>query len=399
MNKLIVCFGLFLIFLACGMKEITPAEEEIEIDPFLYKRGALQKGETLANALMKKEIDNATVYKLVNQLDTIYNLRRSHPADSFIVKYDSLNVIHELRYMPDNIHTYSVIKDTADIYFTRIDTLKTRIYLKVVEGTIESSLWQAVIDAGSEPSLVMTFTQIFQWDIDFFIDPQKGDKFKMVHEIYVNENGKKVRNGNILAAQYATRGYNKIAYRYQNEQGIIKYYDETGKSFQKAFLKSPLNYKRISSYFGKRTHPVTKKVSMHNGVDYAAAYGTPVEATADGTVIYAAWHPNHTGNTVKIRHANGYETLYGHLSKFGKYKVGNRVQQHDIVGYVGSTGRSTGPHLHYTIYHYGKPINPLKLKNVSGPPVPKNEMIKFNETVLFLNQFILAETAQLNDYN
>lgn len=374
-----VLFFLIIVFslISCASRE----EENIEIDPFIYTRGKLEKGETLAKSLIDLGVENSTVYQMVNQLDTIYDLRRSQPADSFVVKYDTLNVIHELRYMPNNIHTYRVIKDSLANFFVQVDTLRTTIFHKVVSGTIETSLWQAVLDAEASPALAVLFTQIFQWDIDFFIDPQKGDKFKMIFEQYLDENQRLIRTGNILAAQYSTIGYDKIAYLYTDAKGYAKYYDESGKSFQKAFLKSPLNYKRITSYFGRRTHPITKKVSHHNGVDYAAAYGTPVEATADGTVIYASWHPNHTGNTVKIRHANGYVTLYGHLSKYGKYKIGDRVKQHDIVGYVGSTGRSTGPHLHYTIYHHGNPINPLKLQNVSGPPVPQNEMDLFKETV------------------
>jgi murein DD-endopeptidase MepM/ murein hydrolase activator NlpD len=374
-----------MLLVFCHKREIEEIEEP---DPFIYKRGFIQKGETLAKALKDQGLDNVTVYKLVNKLDTIYNLRRSQPADSFVVKLDTLNIIHELRYMPDRIHTYRVIIDTLQNYFTRIDTLNTRIRYKTIEGEISSSLWQAVLDAKGNPGLAMSFTQIFQWDIDFFIDPQKGDKFSILYEEIVNENGDYIKDASILAANYSTRGYDKTAYRFTSSNGLTRYYDDSGKSFQKAFLKSPLNYKRISSYFGRRVHPVTRKVSQHNGVDYAAAHGTPVEATADGVVTYAAWHPNHTGNTVKIRHANGYETLYGHLSKFGRFKVGHRIKQHDIIGYVGSTGRSTGSHLHYTIYLHGKPINPLSLKNVSGPPLPTNEKAEFSVIVDRLNRLM-----------
>jgi murein DD-endopeptidase MepM/ murein hydrolase activator NlpD len=394
MNKLfLMLFVAVILLISCATEE---PEEIIEIDPFIYKRGALEEGEILANALMNEGIDNHVVYRFVNKLNLIYDLRHAHPADSFVVVYDTLNVIQELRYMPDKIHTYRVMIDTYNSstdsiyeYYTRIDTLQTTIKIKELVGEINSSLWQAVLDADGNPGLAMTFTQIFQWDIDFFIDPQKGDMFKMVYEEYVTEKNEYVKTGKILAAQYTTRGYDKIAYRYTAQNGSSKYYDETGKSFQKAFLKSPLNYTRITSNFGWRTHPVTKKKSMHNGVDYGAARGTPVEATADGTVIYAAWHPNHTGNTVKIRHSNGYVTLYGHLSKYGKYKVGNRVQQHDIIGYVGSTGRSTGPHLHYTIYHHGNPINPMKLKNVSGKAITKKEMPDFELVVKKMKTYMI----------
>ena len=330
-------------------------------------------------------------------MDSIYNLRRAHPADSFVVRLDTLDVMHELIYIHDKIHTYRVIRDTADVFFTQIDTLKLVKEIDTFDGVMESSLWNAVINGGEGPALAVMMSQIFQWDIDFFIDPQKGDSFTLAFEQYKTESGEFIKYGEILVAQYTSRNYDNIAYRYTNNKGISKYYDENGKSFQKAFLKSPLNYKRISSYFGMRKHPITKKSWMHNGVDYAATYGTPVEASADGTIIHRGWKGGHPsvngrtggyGKTIIIRHPNGYKTLYGHLSSYGKYKVGNKVKQHDIIGYVGSTGLSTGNHLHYTIYQYGKAINPLRLKNVSGPPVPKGEMELFQIHVDSLRTYL-----------
>jgi len=368
---------LLLAIISCTQKKEIVVEE---IDPFIYKTGSLKSGETLAKALIKKDIDNIIVYKMVNKLDSIYDLRKSHPADSFIVRLDSLDVIHELTYIPDKITSFHVIRDTSDNYFTRIDSLPVTKTIEKCDGVILSSLYKAMIDEGENAALPVMFSQIFQWDIDFFIDPQKGDGFHLVYE-KVSANNEFIDYGEILVAQYKSKNYDNTAYSYKNKKGITKYYNEKGESFQKAFLKSPLNYKRISSYFGRRYHPITKKASMHNGVDYAAAYGTPVEAAADGTVIKASWNKRHTGETVKIRHTNGYVTLYGHLSKYGKYKTGDRVKQHDVIGYVGSTGRSTGPHLHYTIYHHGVAINPLKLKNVSGPPVPKAEIEDFKVVV------------------
>ncbi|MBC8415480.1 MAG: M23 family metallopeptidase [Candidatus Cloacimonetes bacterium] len=391
MNRFFVFCLLLLILLSCSKK--TPEE----IDPFIYLSGSLQEGETLANALIDEGIENATVYKFVNKMDSIYNLRRAQPADSFVVRLDTLDVMHELIYIPDKIHTYRVIRDTADVFLTQIDTLKLVKEIDTFEGVMESSLWNAVIDGGEGPALAVMMSQIFQWDIDFFIDPQKGNSFTLAFEQYKTESGEFIKYGEILVAQYTSRNYDNIAYRYTNNKGISKYYDENGKSFQKAFLKSPLNYRRISSYFGMRRHPITKKSWMHNGVDYAAAYGTPVEASADGTIIHGGWKGGHPsvngrtggyGKTIIIRHANGYKTLYGHLSSYGKYKVGNKVKQHDIIGYVGSTGLSTGNHLHYTIYQYEKAINPLRLKNVSGPPVPKGEMELFQIHVDSLRTYL-----------
>ncbi len=386
MKKLIFLL-LLIVVLSCTQKKEIEVEE---IDPFIYKTGSLKSGETLANALIEKDINNAVVYKMVNKLDSIFDLRKSHPADSFVVKLDSLDIVQELIYMPTKTVSYHVVKDTSDNYYTRIDSLPLMKTIEKCEGMILSSLYKAMIDAGEIAALPVMFSQIFQWDIDFFIDPQKGDEFRLVYE-KISCHNEFIEYGEILVAQYKSRNYDNIAFRYRNRKGITKYYNEKGESFQKAFLKSPLNYKRISSYFGKRYHPITKKVSVHKGVDYAAAYGTPVEAAADGTVIKASWSKRHTGKTVVIRHANGYKTLYGHLSKYGKYKSGDRVKQHDIIGYVGSTGRSTGNHLHYTIYHHGVAINPLKLKNVSGPPVLKDEMDDFKVKVDSLKSLLYSE--------
>jgi len=357
-----------------------------EKDSFTYKTGKLEKDETLANALMNDGLASGTAYKFVNQLDKIFSLRYAQPNDQYCVKLDTLSEVVEIAFQPNEVHTYWVFRDSARNFTTKIDTLQLVKKNGFCEGKIESSLWNAMVNAGEKPALIMMLTQIFQWDIDFFIDPQKGDKFKLIFEKYTNANDGFVKYGKILVANYESKKIDETAYFFKTKDGTEKYYDENGKCFQKAFLKSPLNYKRITSTFGSRYHPIRKKSIFHNGVDYAASYGTPVEAAADGTVIHCGWKGGHPtvngrkggyGKTVMVRHSNGYKTLYGHLSKYGKYKVGSRVSQHDVIGYVGSTGLSTGNHLHYTIYHHDKAINPLKLKNVSGPPIPKSEMKEF----------------------
>jgi len=395
MKKVVLSIVVLLLLLAC-----TRSKEELEeIDPYIYKTGVLEEGETLANALMDEGLDNGLVYKLVNKLDSLYDLRRAHPNDSFTVKLDTLNVIHELSFRPNQIHNYRVIKDTSDVFYSQIDTLKLVAKISVSEGEIESSLWQGMSDKGIDAATIVMFTQIFQWDIDFFIDPQIGDKFHVVYEKNMDVDGNFVKSGDIIAAKYSSKNYSDTAYRYTNNKNKTRYYDSKGKCIQKAFLKSPLNYKRITSYFGSRYHPIAKKTRFHNGVDYAASYGTPVEASADGTIIHRGWKGGHPtvngkkggyGNTIMIRHGNGYKTLYGHLSSYGKYRVGDRVKQHDIIGYVGSTGLSTGNHLHYTIYLHNKAINPLKLKNVSGPPIPKNEMDEFISSIESLQRYFIS---------
>jgi len=394
MKKLLAILLLLTLIFSCTKKKETVIPPP---DPYIYKHGILQKGETLANALKNKQIENGEVYRLVNKLDSIYNLRQSHPADSFLVKIDTTGIVRELKYFPDNVHTYSVIRDTSNNFIAQIDTLQMDKIIGRCDGVITSSLYQAMINQGESPALPVMFSQIFQWDIDFFIDPQKGDEFHLIYEKY-SHNGKFIKYGDILVAQYKSGNYDNIAYRFKTKNGFTKYYNAKGESFQKAFLKSPLSYKRISSYFGMRFHPIRKKYYFHNGVDFAAAYGTPVEAVADGTVIHVGWKGGHPsvngrkggyGKTVIIRHVNGYKTLYGHLSAYGKgIKVGTKVKQHRIIGYVGSTGLSTGNHLHYTIYHYGKAINPLHLKNVAGPSIPKSEKENFKTVVDSLNNLL-----------
>jgi murein DD-endopeptidase MepM/ murein hydrolase activator NlpD len=400
--KLIIIFITILTLSACSNKDVEKVQK-IEIDlqkeiclptdslaqqtdskplPFLLS-GEIPKGGTLANVLLKNDLNGNAVYAAVNSMDSIFDLRHVQPGDKFEVMTDSSRVIYELTFYRNPIKKYVVFKDSTGKMVARINEETLTLEVDQIEGVLESSLYKTVLAAGEEAALAMLFTQIFQWDIDFFIDPRQGDSIKILFEKYTL-NGEHARYGNILAASYTSKSSEAIAYRYTDSKGASKYYDEKGVCFQKAFLKSPLNFTRISSKFGRRIHPITKKTSMHNGVDYAAPYGTPIEAAADGVIKQACWNAGHTGNTVIIQHPNGYKTLYGHLSKYGKYKAGHKVKQHDVIGYVGSTGRSTGNHLHYTIYHHSKPIDPLKLKNVAGPPVVAAEMADFQPQIALL---------------
>jgi murein DD-endopeptidase MepM/ murein hydrolase activator NlpD len=387
---------------AIGSEQIftdSTAGEQMGMPVTFLMSGEIPKGGVLANVLRENNLNRGEVYEAVSALNEVFDLRRVQPGDKFSVMTDSMGTIYELTFYRNPLKKYMVYRDSTGIMRAIIEEEKLNLEVMVLEGMIESSLYRTVLDASEEPALAMMFTQIFQWDIDFFIDPRQGDRIRILYEKY-SLNGDHVRYGNILAAAYASKSGESVAYRYTDSKGSSRYFTEKGISFQKAFLKSPLNFTRITSKFGRRIHPITKKASMHNGVDYAAPYGTPVEAAADGVIEKARWNPGHTGNTVIIRHPNGYKTLYGHLSKYGKYKEGQRVQQHDVIGYVGSTGRSTGNHLHYTIYHHDKPIDPLKLKNVAGPPVSESEMTIFSQQVenLKAQLFVPVQTEEAIDY-
>ena len=383
---------IIFVIIGCSKEDST-----IEIDPYIYIHGKIKKGESLYSELLNNNIDVTDAYKITNSLNKIYNLKFTHPDDSFLVKVDTLNQVQVLEFYPDKFKRFIVQRDTSGNYITHKEEIELTREIKISSATIESSLWQAFINNGINPQIVTNYSDIFQWDIDFFIDPREGDSCKLVYETFTH-NGEILKYGNILAASYKGKNFDLTAYYYSNGDKYHSYYDKDGRSFQKAFLKSPLNYSYVSSYFGMRLHPITKKYWLHNGVDFAAPFGTPVQASADGVVIHKGWKGGHPtpsgntggyGNTIMIRHANGYKTLYGHLSRYARgIKVGTRVKQHDIIGYVGSTGWSTGPHLHYTIYQHDKAINPLKLRNVAGPPIPKELMGDFNKVVTTMDKVL-----------
>ncbi len=393
----LLVFSFTFILFSC-VDHVT--EQQEEKDPYNYIEGSLNPGETLAQALQRRGLGFSVFTPFLNELNTIYNLRRCLPADSFSVRIDSLNNIHELNYFPvrEKIRTYSVLLDTVGTYHSRIDTLQTEMVLRKVDTTITGSLYSSLRKLGEGPHLIVKFAEIFQWDFDFFIDTREGDRVALVYEQYMLNN-EFVKYGNILVAEYEGRNYKNRAYYYEVNEAAGSYYNKQGESFRKAFLRSPLNYTRITSRFSTgRYHPILKIVRPHNGVDYAAPTGTPVVAASDGVVSHRGWKGGHPtvngrsggyGETVMIRHANGYETLYGHLSRYGKgIRKGVRVEQNQVIGYVGQTGLATGPHLHYTVYLNGVAIDPLQMDNEPGPPVPDDQLTEFKNLTERMDEII-----------
>jgi len=343
----------------------------------------VKKGETLSALLIKNGISQQHIYSIIESFKKMYSVRRLKPGDRYEISSDSTGNLYSFTYSPAVEKKYSIFSDQKGNYSIREDELKLSKKLKYLEGNIITTLYDAILHAGETPELLLAFTDIFQWDIDFFIDPRIGDRFKIVYEkSYLPDSHEFVRYGRILAAQYILSHDTLTAVYFDNSPGDAGYYDLTGNSFQKTFLKSPLNYRRISSYFSySRLHPILKKHRPHFGIDYAARKGTPVSAAADGVVIGKGYDRG-IGNFVKIRHKNArFTTLYGHLSRFGKgIKKGVRVIQKQVIGYVGMTGLATGPHLHYAFYDNGRPVNPLKIKNTSADPILPENQEKFQST-------------------
>lgn len=255
-------------------------------------------------------------------------------------------------------------------------------------GMISDTLFESAGRSGVPSEVILELADIFAWDLDFSTDIQLKDRFWVVYEQF-KKDGKVVRSGRVLAAEMINKGKAYRGYHFAPNNGKGDYYDEEGHSLRKAFLKSPLRYRYISSGFSvRRRHPILKVNRPHLGIDFVAPYGTPVRSSGGGVVSYVGWRGGH-GKTVIIKHRNGYRTLYGHLSSYGKgIRAGKRVDQGDVIGRVGSTGLSTGPHLHYTLYKRGKAINPRKADVLRGAPLGKKYHPLLLEQVEKMNQYL-----------
>ena len=253
--------------------------------------------------------------------------------------------------------------------------------LKVASGSISSSLFLAGRKSGMSDLLIMDLARIYDWDIDFALDIRRGDTFTVLYEkLYLD--GEEVGDGNIVAAEFVNNGNTYRAYRYTDQNNNTEYYSPDGKSLRKSFLRTPVNLAYVSSHFNpRRLHPILNTFRAHKGVDYAAATGTPIMATGAGRVIYRGTKGQY-GKTIVLRHGNTYTTLYAHMSRYARgTSIGSLVKQGQTIGYVGRTGLSTGPHLHYEFRVNGVHRNPLKIKLPSTKPLPNSELVRFRATI------------------
>ncbi len=250
---------------------------------------------------------------------------------------------------------------------------------KRIAGTVETSLYQAALDSGAHDPQVYDFAQIFAYDVDFQREMRAGDQFEIVFEELVDERGNYVRSGEVLYAALNASSTQKEYYRFAApDDQVLDYYDENGQSARRFLMKTPINGARLSSNFGFRKHPISGYSKLHKGTDFAAPTGTPIYAAGNGVVERASWYGGY-GNYARIKHANGFQTAYAHMSKYGPgVKAGKRIKQGDIIGYVGSTGASTGPHLHYEVIKDGKHTNAMSLKLPTGRKLEGEALDAFN---------------------
>jgi murein DD-endopeptidase MepM/ murein hydrolase activator NlpD len=244
-------------------------------------------------------------------------------------------------------------------------------------GHIDSSLYVAGVEAGLSQSTLADLIHIFSFDVDFQRDIRRGDQFALMFDEYRDEDGQMAKTGNISVAEMVLSGQKIRLYRYKAKDGFVDYYSASGQSVRKALLRTPIDGARISSGFGRRRHPILGYTRMHKGLDFAARRGTPIYAAGDGVVDFAGRNGGY-GKYVRIRHTGTYKTAYAHMHRYGKgVRTGRRVRQGQIIGYVGSTGRSTGPHLHYEVHKNGRQVNPRSIKLPSGRKLKGRELTAF----------------------
>ncbi len=327
----------------------------------------IQPGDVFGKTFEQTKLSKQESLKILAELKKYININKCKPNEFYEITYSTDTTTEEtwtnFKFFPEGQYFYSIDKSTDNVITSEKLELQTTSQIFEVSGTIENSLWESMSNSEIKPAIILDYADMFAWHIDFLTDCRPGDIYKLIYEVKTLEKKDTVLSSEIIAGQYITATSTNTAIRFTNSKGNEGYFDENGKSVKSAFLKAPLQFKRISSYFTKkRFHPILKYYRAHEGIDYAAPIGTPVSAVGDGTVTKSQYSGGY-GNLVIIKHPNGYETYYGHLSKYGKgVKKGVRVKQGQVIGYVGSTGLSTGPHLDFRIKKNGSFFNYLTMK-------------------------------------
>ncbi|MGD8927236.1 MAG: peptidoglycan DD-metalloendopeptidase family protein, partial [Thioalkalispiraceae bacterium] len=322
-----------------------------------WTTATVKKGDSLSAIFKRNGLDSADLYAIMQLGKETRRLRNVQPGQSFRFSIDEDGNLETLLYEVNKLETLAVQRD-GDNFVASYHHKDVEKRINHASAMVTSSLFEAGRVAGLSDSLTMELANIFGWDIDFALDIRQGDHFTVIYEEdYLN--GEKIGNGPILAAEFVNQGKSYKAIRYTDASNRSDYYSPTGLSMRKAFLRTPVDFRRISSRFGKRHHPILNRMRMHTGVDYAAPRGTPIRASGDGKIIHKGRKGGY-GRTIIIQHGGRYSTLYAHMSSYRRgIHVGKRVKQGQIIGYVGSSGRATGPHLHYEFRVNGIHRNPL----------------------------------------
>ena len=370
-----------------NFKEITATNEFLNLTNFLFNKikspyeeinYVIKNNDTIEKILKKLKVNNKDIKEISNKLkqqklSNIYSGRKL----SLVVKKleDGSKTIVNFIY-PINNTTSVEVRKSKNNFIVKENILQPYKKEVVIKSIIKNNLYNSAINSGVEPNIIVEFARVFGFEVDFQRDIRKEDWFEILYEKFVDDNNKVRDTGKIIYASMYVNGeeINLYNFKYNNEE---EYYDIKGKSITKSLMKTPINGARLSSSFGMRKHPILGYNKMHRGTDFAAPMGTPIMASGSGTVTRARWCGG-GGNCVKIKHNSTYETIYAHMKTFAKgIKEGRKVKQGQIIGYVGSTGLSTGPHLHYEVLVNGKKVNSQRLKLPSGKTLKGEERNQF----------------------
>lgn len=373
-----------LLFSSCvnTSKEVQTADEQAVVDtlsvlPSLDSlrcvEGKVKSGQFFSTLMTGLGLNAQEAYDLTMACDTVFDVKNLRVGNEYKAYYDA-QILKYVLYRQDR--TSDILFECQTPYNVSKVTRPVTVRKRYADVTINSSLWNDMRAAGASPLIILSLSDIYAWTVDFF-GLQKGDRFRVLYE-------EKVCDGEVIAidtvryAIFSHNGKDLPMVMYDQKDGGNIWWNEKGESMRKAFLKAPLKFSRISSGFSyARRHPVTRRVQPHTGIDYAAPKGTPVMSIGDG-VVTSKKYEGAGGNTVRIRHNSVYSTAYLHLSGYAKgLKVGQRVRQGEVIGYVGSTGRSTGPHLDFRVWKNGSPINPLKMESPPAEPLKKENLEDF----------------------
>ena len=335
----------------------------------------ISSGETFDKILNNYSIPNEEINQIKSKLNSDYDINNLQPNLEIKITIDQSNnkKITSFLFPVSRTEKIQLTRNLDNNLFEKkiiITNLNKKIVFK--EGKITQSLYKTAIDLKVQPNVIIEFARIYGFQVDFQRDIRKNDNFQIMYEVFEDDDGKVFETGNIIFADLKLSGKNNALY-YFEKKGSEGHYDENGKSVEKALMKTPINGARLSSAFGMRKHPIDGFNKMHRGTDFAAPMGTPIMASGSGLITRARWCGG-GGNCIKIKHNSTYETIYAHMKNFARgIKEGIRVKQGQIIGYVGSTGKSTGPHLHYEVVVNGKKVNSQRLKLPSGKTLKGKE--------------------------
>ena len=333
----------------------------------------VKKGDSLSVIFEDKKVPLNLAYK-------IFDFDRNNLLSSIIP-----GDVMEFNYIGSDLYSIEIVKDDINSIVINIKEgisiqkikKETNIITSYSFGTINNSFYKSAISVGIPDSIIMDFAYIFGWDIDFIFDVRNGDKFSVIYEAEYSE-GEKISSGDIVLAEFINKDKKYLAQRFFDKEQGKQYFNENGENVKKAFLRAPLDFAYISSHFNpNRMHPILHKIKAHNGVDYAAKRNTPIMASGDGVISFLGRQSGY-GRTIEIKHGGNIKTLYAHLEKFeNKLKVGSKIKQGDIIGYVGDSGQATGPHLHFEFWQGEVRTDPVKVKLPSANPVDPSQKDEF----------------------